>query len=415
MRATMTESRTEARELDRADELAPLRARFDLPEGLVYLDGNSLGPLPRGVAERVAEVISTQWGRSLIRGWNDHGWMDLPARVGDRIGALIGAAPGTVIAADSTSLNVAKVLAAALQLRPDRAVVLSDSGNFPTDLYMAQGLLAALGDGRELRVVAPEEVAASITRSDVAVLMLTHVDYRTGRMHDMPALTAAAHQAGALVVWDLAHSAGAVPVALDAAGVDFAVGCSYKYLNGGPGAPAFAYVNDRHAADVRPLLSGWMGHAAPFDFDLEYRPIEGVQRLRVGTPPIIALSALDAALDVWDDVYMAAVRAKSMALTSRFVEGVEANCRDVHLVSPRDPEQRGSQVSFAHPQGYAVVQALIADGVIGDFRAPDIMRFGFAPLYTSFADVDEAVQRMAVVLDERRFDEPGFRQRAAVT
>lgn len=409
-----------AQTLDDSDPLATVRGRFHLPQGVVYLDGNSLGPLPHGVVQRVTDTITAQWGASLIRGWNDHGWMDLPGRVGDRIAALIGAGPGTVVAADSTTVNVAKVISAALRLRPDRRVVLSDSGNFPTDLYVTQGVLDAMGQGHQLRVVAPEAVTAALTgpdAADVAALLLTHVDYRTGRMHDMAGLTAAAHDAGALAVWDLAHSAGAVPLSLQADEVDFAVGCSYKYLNGGPGAPAFAYVAPRHAADAQPLLSGWMGHAAPFAFEPTHRPAEGAQRMRVGTPAVLALSALDAALDVWDGVDMSAVRAKSIALTERFIGGVEAQCagHGLRLVSPRDPALRGSQVSFAHPEGYAIVQALIADGVIGDFRTPDVLRFGFTPLYLSHGDVDVAVQRLAGVLDERRWDQPNFQQRAAVT
>lgn len=407
-----------AAELDRDDPLAGARARFSLPTGLVYLDGNSLGPLPLGVAERIADVVTRQWGQSLVRGWNDYGWMDLPTRVGDRIARLVGARPGTVVAADSTTVNVAKVVGAALRLRPDRRTILSDSGNFPTDLYITQGVLDAVGQGHRLRVVDPADVAATLEgpdADDIAALLLTHVDYRTGRLHDMTALTAAAHAVGALAIWDLAHSAGAVPLALDADRVDLAVGCSYKYLNGGPGAPAFAYLAAAHAEAVQPLLAGWMGHAAPFAFEPHHRPAAGVQRLRVGTPPILSLAALDAALDAWEGVDMAAVRAKSMALTARFVAGVEACCPDLRLVSPRDPAARGSQVSFAHPEGYAIVQALVADGVIGDFRAPDVLRFGFPPLYLSYADVDEAVERMALVMAERRYDDPAHQAQAAVT
>jgi kynureninase len=393
------------------------RRRFELPPDLIYLDGNSLGALPVGVAERVARVIGEEWGGDLIAGWNAHGWVDLPTRVGDRIGRLVGARPGTVVAGDTTSVNVAKALHAGLRLNPDRRVVLSDDGNFPTDLYVAQGLLAALG-GHELRVVAPDDVEGVLAGAggdDVAVLMLTHVDYRTGRMHDMAGLTALAHERGALAMWDLAHSAGAVPVDLDAWDVDLAVGCTYKYLNGGPGSPAFAYVAPRHADAVQPLLSGWFGHEAPFDFDLGYRPAPGIGRMRVGTPPVIALAALDAALDVWDGVAMADVRAASTALTERFIAGVERTCPDLRLTSPRDPARRGSQVSFAHPDGYAIVQALIEARVVGDFRAPDVLRFGFAPLYLGPADVDEAVRRIAEVVGERRYDDPRFRQRAAVT
>ncbi len=411
---------SEASEADSMDPLAHVRQRFHVPEGLVYLDGNSLGPLPHGVAERLQRVVREQWGDSLIRGWNDHAWVDLPVTVGDRVAGLIGAAPGTVVCGDTTSINVAKALAAGLQLRPDRRVVLSDSGNFPTDLYMAQGLLASLGADHELRVVAPEEVAgvmAGPDAADVAVMMLTHVDYRTGRMHDMAALTAAAHAAGAIAMWDLAHSAGAVPLDLAGLDVDLAVGCTYKYLNGGPGAPAFVHVNPRHADTVQPLLSGWFGHESPFAFDLDYRPVAGVQRMRVGTPPVLALSALDAALDVWEGVSMTDLRAKSVALCERFIAGVETRCagHGLRLVSPRDADQRGSQVSFAHEQGYAIIQALISEGVIGDFRAPDVLRFGFTPLYLRHADVDHAVRTLGDILDERRWDTPAFMQKAAVT
>lgn len=405
---------------DAGDPLAALRDRFSLPPDLVYLDGNSLGPLPRGVATRLSQVVTREWGTSLIRGWNDHGWIDLPVRVGDRIAALVGAAPGTVVAVDSTSVNVAKAVSAALRLRPDRQVVLSDSGNFPTDLYMAQGVVNALAGDAHLEVVAPDEVEGRLSGPDassIALLLLTHVDYRTGRMHDMSALTAAAHRAGAVTVWDLAHSAGAVPVDLESCRADFAVGCTYKYLNGGPGSPAFVYVAPRHAQVVDPLLSGWMGHHAPFAFEPAYRPAPGIRRMQVGTAPILALAALDAALDVWEAVDMADVRAKSTALAERFVTGVERRCghHGLELASPRDPSQRGSQISYRHPEGYAVIQALIAEGVIGDFREPDIMRFGFCPLYLRHHDVETAVDALATVLDDRRWDTADYKVRAAVT
>jgi kynureninase len=350
----------------------------------------------------------------LITGWNRAGWMEAPLRVGDRIGRLIGAEPGQVVMGDTLSIKVYQALAAALALRPDRRVILSDSGNFPSDLYMAEGLIRALGQGHELRVVAPGEVAAQIT-DEVAVLMLTEVDYRTGRLHDMAALTKAAHAAGALTVWDLAHSAGAVPVNLADAGADFAVGCTYKFLNGGPGAPAFIYVAPRHADAVQPALSGWLGHAAPFDFEPRYRAGAGVARMRVGTPPVLALAALDAALDVWEGVAMADLRARSQSLSERFISAVEAACPDLTLASPRDPECRGSQVSFRFAEGYAATQALIARGVIGDFRAPDIMRFGITPLYLDEGDIDRAAQTLAEILNGRIWDDPAYRTRAAVT
>ena len=395
-------------------DFAATRAMFHLPEGVVYLDGNSLGPLPAAAAERLRRVAVEEWGELLITGWNRAGWMDLPRRIGDRIGRLIGAAPGSVVMGDTLSIKVYQALAAALEMVPGRKVVLSDSGNFPSDLYIAEGLLGTLGPGYELRIVAPEAVAGAIG-PEVAVLMLTEVDYRTGRLHDMAALTRAAHEAGALTVWDLAHSAGALPVDLAGTGADFAIGCSYKYLNSGPGGPAFIYVAPRHAERARPALSGWLGHAAPFAFEPGYRPGRGIERMRVGTPPILQLAALDAALDIWEIADIGDVRARSIELTEAFIAGVEAACPELILVSPRDPGSRGSQVSFRHPEGYAIVQALIDRGVIGDFRAPDILRFGFTPLYIGAAEVDRAVSVLAEVMAGALWDRPGYRRRAAVT
>ncbi len=399
---------------DANDPLAPFRARFDLPDGVIYLDGNSLGPLARGVADRVAATLTEQWGKSLIRGWNDHAWMDLPATVGDKIARLVGAPAGSVIAGDSTSINVFKTLTAALRLRPGRTTILSDTGNFPTDLYVAQELSALLGGGYEIVTVAPEDVANRID-SDVAVVMLTEVDYRTGRRHDMAALTRIAHAAGALTLWDLAHSAGAFPVRLEAAGADFAVGCGYKYLNGGPGAPAFLYVAPEHQNTVRPAIAGWMGHDAPFAFDPDYRPAPGIHRMQVGTPPILAMAALDAALDVFAEVDMDMVREKSAALCDLFIEEVERRCPQLELVTPRDADQRGSQVSFRAAEGYAMMQALIAHGVIGDFRAPDILRFGFTPLYLRYADVVAAAATLERVVNDRLWDDDRFKRRRKVT
>jgi kynureninase len=390
------------------------RALFHLPHGVIYLDGNSLGPLPVAAAERVAQTITAEWGEMLITGWNKAGWMDQPSRVGDRIGRLIGAAPGTVVMGDTLSVKVYQALASALELRPDRRVILSDSGNFPSDLYMADGLCRTLGKGYALRTVAPGEVAAAIDDT-VAVTMLTEVDYRTGRKHDMAALTALAHAAGALTVWDLAHSAGAIPVDLAGTDADFAVGCTYKYLNSGPGGPAFIYVAPRHAEAVRPALSGWLGHEAPFAFDADYRPGRGIERMRVGTPPVLQMAALEAALDVWDMADIADVRARSVELTEAFIAGVEATCPTLSLASPRDPAQRGSQVSFRHADGYAIMQALIARHVIGDFRAPDILRFGFTPLYIGLAEVEAAVAILAQVMQDDLWDRPEYRNRARVT
>jgi kynureninase len=389
------------------------RALFHLPEGITYLDGNSLGPLPRAAMARIARTVEREWGEMLITAWNRAGWMDQPGRLGDRIGRLIGAAPGTVTLGDTLSIKVYQALASALELNADRSIILSDSGNFPSDLYMAEGLARMMG-GRRLRVVAPDEVEGAIDDS-VAVLMLTEVDYRTGRRHDMARLTAAAQAAGALTVWDLAHSAGALPVDLAGTGADFAVGCTYKYLNAGPGGPAFIYVAPQWAEKARPALSGWLGHAAPFAFDLDYRPGAGVARMRVGTPPVLQMAALEASLDIWDEVDMAALRARSLALTDRFIAGVDAACPALTLATPRVHAARGSQVSFRHPEGYAIMQALIADGVIGDFRAPDILRFGLCPLYNDEADVDRAVATLARVLDGRLYEAPAFRQRHAVT
>ena len=388
------------------------RDLFHLPDGMIYLDGNSLGPLPRAVRKAVDATVLGEWGEMLITGWNKAGWMAQPARLGDRIGRLIGAEPGHVVVGDTLSIKVYQALASALAMT-DRKVVLSDSGNFPSDLYMADGLIRMLGRGHELRVVAPDEVADAIDE-DVAVTLITEVDYRTGRRHDMAALTAKAHAVGVITIWDLAHSAGALPVDLAGTGADFAVGCTYKYLNGGPGAPAFIYVAPRHAERAVPALSGWLGHAAPFAFDLDYRAGAGIERMRVGTPPVLQMSALAAALDVWDDVDIHDLRSRSIALTELFIRSVEAST-DLVLASPRDPEMRGSQVSFHHPQGYAVMQALIARGVIGDFRAPDILRFGFTPLYIGEREVLAAAGILAEILRDGSWDRAEFHARQAVT
>ncbi|WP_290685966.1 MULTISPECIES: kynureninase [unclassified Haematobacter] len=407
-------------------DFSQTRAAFDLPEGVIYLDGNSLGPLPRSAAERVARMMTQEWGRLLIRGWNEAGWYVQPRRVGDRIAPLIGAEPGSVVMGDTLSVKVFQALSAAVEMRPERRVILSDSGNFPSDLYVAQELVAALDRGAdrgvdrgpdrglELRIVAPEEVEAAIDDS-IAVTLLTEVDYRTGRLHDMAALTARAHAAGALTIWDLAHSAGALPVRLAEAGADFAVGCTYKYLNGGPGAPAFIYVAPRHADAARPALAGWMGHAVPFAFDPHWTPASGIERMRVGTPPVLALTALEAALDIWEGVSLDALRQESIRLSEAFIAAVAARLPGLPLASPREPERRGSQVSFRHPDAYAIVQALIARGVIGDFRAPDIMRFGFTPLYLTLAETEKAADLMADVVLTEAWNQPEYRIRAQVT
>jgi len=395
-------------------DFAATKAMFDLPEGMIYLDGNSLGPLPKATKDRVSEMIEDEWGKMLITGWNKAGWMQQPGAIGDRIGRLIGAEPGHVMMGDTLSIKVYQAVASALEMTPDRRVVLSDNGNFPSDLYIVQGLLKSLGEDYELRVVNPEDVADNIT-DEIAVLMLTEVDYRTGRKHDMKALTKLAHAQGVVTVWDLAHSAGALPVDLAGCNTDFAVGCTYKYLHSGPGGPAFIYVAPRHVDSARPALSGWLGHEAPFAFDLDYRPGNGIERMRVGTPPMIQLAALGASMDIWDQVDMQALRARSIALCDRFIAGIEATCPELTLASPRDGAARGSQVSFAFEDGYAAMQALIARGVIGDFRAPDIMRFGFTPLYIDEGDVDGAVAIIADVMNNRLWDKPEYKIRAAVT
>jgi kynureninase len=390
------------------------RAMFDLPKGVVYLDGNSLGAMPKSARERVRRELDEGWGRELIRAWNTAGWIDLPARVGDRIGTLIGAQKGSVVAGDSTSVNLFKALAAALEFAVPRNVILSDSGNFPTDLYVAEGVCRLLGRGHELKIVDPEAVESALDER-VAVLMLTEVDYRTGRRHDMRLLTEKAKAFGAVMIWDLAHSAGAFPVDLAGCGTDFAVGCGYKYLNGGPGAPGFIYVRPDLQARVAPALSGWMGHATPFAFRLGYRPAPAIDRLRVGTPPVLSMAALDAALDVFESVDVLALRERSITLSEDFIRRIEAECPELQLASPRDPAVRGSQVSFRFAEGYAAMQALIARGVIGDFRAPDVMRFGFTPLYIGFAEVETAAGALVEIVQRRLWDRPEYHVRNKVT
>ena len=392
----------------------PRKDLFDIPEGEIYLDGNSLGPLPKGAAARAADVIASEWGTQLIRAWNAADWISLPTRVGDKIAGLIGAETGSVATGDTLSIKVFQALAAALKMRPDRRVILSDSGNFPTDLYMAQGLMGTIDKDYALRTPAPEDVAQAIT-TDVAVVMLTQVDYRSGRMHDMKAITAKAHAAGAVMIWDLAHSAGAVPVDMAGCNAEFAVGCTYKYLNGGPGAPAFIYARPDIIETVDPALAGWMGHDAPFAMELDYRPAMSTERLRVGTPPIVQLSLLDAAMTVWDGVQMDDIRAASIALSEMFIAEVEARCPELTLASPRAAAERGSQVSFAFEHGYAAMQALIDRGVIGDFRAPNIMRFGITSLYLDKADITAAVDVLEDVMTHKLWDDPAYQTKSKVT
>ena len=407
-----------ARARDAGDRLAPLRDAFALPDGVIYLDGNSLGALPRNVAARVAATVEGDWGRGLIRSWNEAGWIDLPARVGARIAPLIGADPACVVAADSTTVNLFKTVSAALALRPDRRRIVTETRNFPTDNYIAEGVIRQYGGRHELVHAAGADGIIDHLGADTALLMLSHVNYRDGAVHDMAGLTRAAHDAGALVVWDLAHSAGVLPLDLAGCDVDFAVGCGYKFLNGGPGAPAFLYAAARHHGGSAQPLSGWFGHADPFGFDPHYRPAEDIAQYLCGTPPVISMVALEAALELWDGIALRDVHEKAQALTDFFIELVETRCagHGLSLVSPRDAARRGAQVSLSHPTaGYAIISALIADGVIGDFRAPDILRFGFAPLYTRFADVWHAVDRLAAILDGRLWDRPEFHARRTVT
>ncbi len=414
-------TRNDALALDATDPLAPLRDQFALPEGLIYLDGNSLGVLPKSTADRVRQVVQQEWGQGLIRSWNTAGWMALPQRIGDKIARLVGAGAGELVVADSTSVNLFKVLSAALTITradaPQRKLILSERSNFPTDLYIAEAL--AKERGFELVLAEAEDLHARLDER-TSVLMLTHVNYRSGRMHDMAALTQAAHRAGALTVWDLAHSAGAVPVDLQGAGADFAIGCGYKYLNGGPGAPAFVWAHPRHAERFWQPLAGWMGHAAPFEFTPGYRPAAGISRYLCGTPAVLSLAALECGVDTVLAAEplggMAALRAKSLALTRLFAERVQATCPALALASPADDARRGSQVCFAHPEiAYAAMQALIARGVIGDFRAPDILRFGFTPLCLRHVDAWDAAEQVREVLEREEWRRPEFNQRQAVT
>jgi kynureninase len=390
----------------------PQKHHFHIPEGMIYLDGNSLGPIPKAVPAAVQNMLTDEWGETLIRGWNNAGWMAQPLNLGNQIAPLIGAEPDSVAIGDTLSIKVFQALAAALQLNPDRRKILSDNGNFPTDLYMAEGLIRTIGKDHKLVTADPEDVINHIDE-DTAVVMLTQVDYRTGRLHDTQAITKAAHAAGAVMIWDLAHTAGAMPI--DLAGAEFAVGCTYKYLNGGPGAPAFIYVRPDLADTIQPALSGWLGHDAPFAFEQNYRPGQAIERMRVGTPPVIQMASLQVALDIWKDVDLNDLRAASIKLSERFIAGVEASCPDLTLASPRDPHARGSQVSFAFEHGYAAMQAVIDKGVIGDFRAPNIMRFGFTPLYLDEADIEAAVGIIAEVMTNKIYIDAKYQTRNAVT
>ena len=409
----MISSREACEALDRDDPLAGRRAMFDLPADTIYLDGNSLGALPKAVPARLADAVAREWGGDLIRSWNTADWIGLPARVGAKIAPLIGAAADEVIAADSTSVNLFKLAAGALALRPGRKVIVSEPGNFPTDLYILQGLRDLI-PGVELRIVEPGGLHEALDQ-DVALLLLTHVHYKTGVIHDLAALTARAHAVGALALWDLSHSAGALAVDLGGCRADLAVGCGYKYLNGGPGAPAFLFVAKGLQAEFRSPLTGWMGHAQPFAFADDYAPAKGVLRGLCGTPSVLGLTALEAALSAFDGVDMADVRAKSMALGDLFLGLVQARCRGFGLACPADSSRRGSQVALTHPHGYPIMQALIARKVVGDFRAPDVLRFGFTPLYVRYVDVWDAVDRFAAIMASGEWREPRFHEVSAVT
>ncbi|MCB1669946.1 MAG: kynureninase [Pseudomonadales bacterium] len=403
--------------LDANDKLAARRGLFNLPEGIIYLNGNSLGPLPFSVPQHLETVTNREWGEDLISSWNRHGWIDLPQRVGEKIAPLLGAEGGQVICCDSISLNLFKLLAGSLQLRPGRTRLLTQSDNFPTDLYVAQGLQQLLGDSRcQLESVEADQLAAVLS-DDVAVMLLSHVNFRDGAMHDMAALTRMVHQRGALVIWDLAHSAGVMPLQLDAWNVDFAVGCGYKFLNGGPGAPAFAYVNRRHHEKFTQPLWGWMGHKAPFEFGNDFIAAEGVNQFLTGTPSILSLAALDAALDCFVELELNQLREKSLALGECFLELMEQQpaLAEFVLVSPKEASRRGSQLSFAHPQAYAICRAWADAGVIADFRSPDLLRIGFSPLIVRFAEIEQAVLALAEVVRNGTFREARYQQRLKVT
>lgn len=402
--------------LDAADPLAHFRDMFLLPEDVLYLDGNSLGALPAATPDRMSEVVRSQWGIGLIRSWTASHWIEAPQRVGGKIAGLIGAKTNEVIVADSTSVNLFKLIVAALQARPGRRTILSEAGNFPTDLYMIQGAIAAVGGGCRLET-RPRETLLEAIGEDVALVLLTHAHYKTADLFDMAAVTRRAHESGALILWDLSHSAGALDLDLNAAGADLAVGCGYKYLNGGPGAPAFLFVAERHHATLCSPLTGWMGHAHPFEFTDDYMPAPDIRRFLCGTPPILGLAALEVGVDLIGQADMPLLAGKSQQLCRLMIDLVEQECgfAGFELLGPQRDAIRGSHVSFHHAEGYAIMQALIADGVIGDFRAPDAIRFGLTPLYLRFADIWEAVQRLRKVMAERRWDQDEYRVRATIT
>ena len=390
------------------------KSQFYIPEGIIYLDGNSLGPMTKKAQDRIQHTLNNEWGEMLVTGWNKAGWMDQPNKVGDRIARLIGAAPKTVTVGDTLSIKVFQALASAINYQKNRKVLLTDASNFPSDIYAAQGLINMLKADHELKIVNTDNLIENINEN-VAAIFFTEVDYRTGRRYDAKKIIKTAKQNGALVILDLAHSAGAIDTNLTELDVDFAVGCTYKYLNGGPGSPAFIYVNPNLINSLEPCLSGWLGHENPFDFSLQYNPASGIDRMRVGTPPVIALAALEASLDIWETVNIKDVRETSIQLTDQFIKGVEQKCSMLQLITPRIPENRGSQVSFSFKHGYAVMQACIERGVIGDFRAPDVMRFGFTPLFIDSQDVERALDTLAEIMSKNLWNDPKFQKRNKVT
>lgn len=414
-------SRENCAAADLQDPLAAFRTRFSLPEGVIYLDGNSLGVLPREAPARAAQVVHEEWGQGLVRSWNTHHWFDLPVRIGDKIAKLIGGTAGACVATDTTSINIFKTLGAALDLqreaRPERRVIVSERENFPTDLYIVEGMIGFLDQGYELRLIDDELTLDDALGDDVAVVLLTHVNYRTGRLWDLASATAKVQASGALVIWDLCHSAGAVPIDLDAANADFAVGCTYKYLNGGPGSPAFVWVAEQHLTRARQPLSGWWGHAKPFDMALSFDPAESGRRFLTGTQPIISLATMEVGIDIALSVNEVELRAKSLELTSLFIQLVEQRIPNgsLTLITPRDHADRGSHVSFRHPEGFAVMKALIARGVIGDYREPEVLRFGITPLYLGYADVWDAVEALRQVIEDKPWQNPEFQLRGAIT
>lgn len=413
-----TPERERARALDRQDALGPLRARFDLPQGEIYLDGNSLGAMPSSVPAGISAALTTGWAKSLIRSWNDHGWHNLPVTTGDRLAPLMGAARGEVLAADSTSVNLYKAFCAAMRMRPERRKVVSERNNFPSDIHILQGAIANVFPEATLVLAEDDDASVlSLIDADTAVVCLSHVNYKSGRLRDMAAVTTAAHAAGALVIWDLCHTLGALPVDLNACAADFAVGCTYKYMNGGPGAPAFLFVAGRHLDAAQNPLTGWQGHAAPFGFEIDYRPAATMEKFRVGTPPVLSYLPLLESLAVFEAADMAALREKSLALTDFFIELVEARLagHGLALITPREHGSRGSQVALTHENGWPIMQALIACGVVGDFRAPDILRFGFTPLYVGFEDVRGAVATLEAIMTSGLWREPRFSERKLVT